>query len=75
LETTKQEEERRKKPKPEEREGMPQHQHCPPAKRREDKGLIDIVLVHLPVERAAVVGIIDRCIPRYVNDRSIVFCV
>jgi hypothetical protein len=24
-------------PKPEEQEGMPQHQHCPPAKHREDK--------------------------------------
>jgi hypothetical protein len=23
---------RRKKPKPEEHEGMPQHQHCPPEK-------------------------------------------
>jgi hypothetical protein len=30
-------EERRKKPKPEEHEGMPQHQHCPPEKRRGDK--------------------------------------
>jgi hypothetical protein len=26
-----------KKPKPEEQGGMPQHQHCPPAKRREDR--------------------------------------
>jgi hypothetical protein len=30
-------EERRKKPKPEEQEGMPQHQHCPLEKRRGDK--------------------------------------
>jgi hypothetical protein len=28
---------RRKKPKPEEQEGMPQHQHCPPEKRCGDK--------------------------------------
>jgi hypothetical protein len=28
METTKQEEERRKKPKLEDQEGMPQHQHC-----------------------------------------------
>jgi hypothetical protein len=27
----------KKKPKPEEREGMPQRQHCPPAKRRGDR--------------------------------------
>jgi hypothetical protein len=31
-EATKQKEEMRKKPKPEEQEGMPQRQHCPPAK-------------------------------------------
>jgi hypothetical protein len=32
-EATKQKEEKRKKPKPdEEQDGMPQHQHCPPAK-------------------------------------------
>jgi hypothetical protein len=37
METTKQKEERREKPKPEEQEGMPQHKHCPPAKRREDR--------------------------------------
>jgi hypothetical protein len=24
-------------PKPEEQEGMPQHQHCPPAKRHEEQ--------------------------------------
>jgi hypothetical protein len=30
-------EERREKPKPEEQEGMPQHRHCPPAKRRGDR--------------------------------------
>jgi hypothetical protein len=34
---SKKKEERRKKPKPEEQEGMPQHQHCPPEKRRGDK--------------------------------------
>jgi hypothetical protein len=28
---------KRKRPKPEEQEGMPQHQHCPPARHREDK--------------------------------------
>jgi hypothetical protein len=33
VEATKQKEERRKKPEPEEQEGMPQHQHCPSAKR------------------------------------------
>jgi hypothetical protein len=32
VEATKQKEEKRKKRKPEEQEGMPQHQHCPPAK-------------------------------------------
>jgi hypothetical protein len=32
VEATKQKKEgRRKKPKPEEQEGMPQHQHCPPS--------------------------------------------
>jgi hypothetical protein len=36
VDTTKQKEERREKPKPEEDEAMPQHQQCPPAKRRED---------------------------------------
>jgi hypothetical protein len=37
-ETAKQnKEENRKKPKPEEQEGTPQHQHCPPAKHRGDK--------------------------------------
>jgi hypothetical protein len=30
VEATKQREEKRKKPKPDEHEGMPQHQHCPP---------------------------------------------
>jgi hypothetical protein len=33
-ETTKQKEEKRKKHEPEEQECMPQHQHCPLAKRR-----------------------------------------
>jgi hypothetical protein len=37
VEATKQKEEKRKKPKPEKLEGMPQHQHCPPEKRRGDK--------------------------------------
>jgi hypothetical protein len=37
VEATKQIEEKRKKPKPEEQEGMPQHQHCPPEKRRGDR--------------------------------------
>jgi hypothetical protein len=37
VEATKQNEEKREKPKPEEQEGMPQHQHCPLAKRREDR--------------------------------------
>jgi hypothetical protein len=30
VETTKQKEKKRKKSKPEEQEGMPQRQHCPP---------------------------------------------
>jgi hypothetical protein len=30
-------EEKRKKPNPEEHEGMPQNQHCPPVKRRGDR--------------------------------------
>jgi hypothetical protein len=30
-ETTEQKEAKRKKPKPEEQEGVPQRQHCPPA--------------------------------------------
>jgi hypothetical protein len=30
VEATKQKEDKRKKPKPEERDGMPQRQHCPP---------------------------------------------
>jgi hypothetical protein len=35
---TKQKEEKRKKPKPEVQEaGVPQRQHCPPAKRRGDR--------------------------------------
>jgi hypothetical protein len=29
--------EKRKKPKPEEQEGMPQRHHCPLSKRREDR--------------------------------------
>jgi hypothetical protein len=40
VETTKQKGKRRKiphMPKPEEQEGMPQHQNCPHAKHREDK--------------------------------------
>jgi hypothetical protein len=40
LETTKQNRKKEEKPhtpKPEEEEGVPQHQHCPPAKHREDK--------------------------------------
>jgi hypothetical protein len=37
VETTKQKEEKRKQPEPEEKEGMPQHRHCPPAKRRGDR--------------------------------------
>jgi hypothetical protein len=37
VEATKQNEEKRKKPKPGEQEGMPQHQHCPPEKRRRDR--------------------------------------
>jgi hypothetical protein len=39
VEATKQKEEKREKPKSEEQEGMPQHQHCPPAKRREGRNL------------------------------------
>jgi hypothetical protein len=37
LEATKQKEEKREKPEPEEQEGMPQHQYCPPEKRRGDR--------------------------------------
>jgi hypothetical protein len=37
VEATKQKEEKRKKRKPEEQEGMPQHRHCPPEKRRGDR--------------------------------------
>jgi hypothetical protein len=36
-EATKQKEEKRKKTKPEEHEGMPQRRHCPPEKRRGDR--------------------------------------
>jgi hypothetical protein len=36
VEATKQKEEKMKKPKPEEHEGMPQRQHCPLEKRRGD---------------------------------------
>jgi hypothetical protein len=36
VEATKQREEKRKKPKYDGQEGMPQRQHCPPAKRRGD---------------------------------------
>jgi hypothetical protein len=42
VKTTKEKGARREKPhrpKPEEQEGMPQHQHCPLAKRREDRNL------------------------------------
>jgi hypothetical protein len=39
METTKQKEEKREKPKPKEQEGMPQRQHCPPAKRRGNRSL------------------------------------
>jgi hypothetical protein len=35
--TTMQKEEKRENPEPEEREGMPQHQRCPPAKSRGDR--------------------------------------
>jgi hypothetical protein len=38
VEAIKQKEEKRKKPKPGEQEGMPQRQHCPPEKRRGDIG-------------------------------------
>jgi hypothetical protein len=37
VEATKQRKGRRKKHKPEEQEGMPQHHHCPHVKRREDR--------------------------------------
>jgi hypothetical protein len=38
VEATKQKKRRKEeKTKPEEQEGMPQHQHCPPEKRRGDK--------------------------------------
>jgi hypothetical protein len=37
VETTRQKEEKRKNYKPEEQEGMPQRQHCPPTKRRGDR--------------------------------------
>jgi hypothetical protein len=37
VEATKQKEEKRKKPKPEEHEGMPQRRHCRPEKRRGDR--------------------------------------
>jgi hypothetical protein len=37
VEATNQKGEKKKKPKPEEQEGMPQRQHCPHAKRREDR--------------------------------------
>jgi hypothetical protein len=37
VEATKQKEEKRKNPKPEEQEGMPQLRHCPPEKRRGDR--------------------------------------
>jgi hypothetical protein len=58
VEATKQEKEKREDPKPEEEEGTPQHQHCPPAKRREDrspkyqeeqhKGVACILAAHPP---------------------------
>jgi hypothetical protein len=37
LTATKEREETRKKPKPEEHEGMPKRQHCPLEKRRGDR--------------------------------------
>jgi hypothetical protein len=37
VEATKQKEETRGKPEPEEQEGMPQRQRCPPEKRRGDR--------------------------------------
>jgi hypothetical protein len=37
MEATKQKEEKRKKPKPEKQEGMPQRQHCPLEKHRGDR--------------------------------------
>jgi hypothetical protein len=37
VEATKQKEEKRKNPKPEEQEGVPQRQHCPLEKRRGDR--------------------------------------
>jgi hypothetical protein len=37
MEATKQKEEKRITPKPEEQEGMPRRKHCPPAKRRGDR--------------------------------------
>jgi hypothetical protein len=37
VEATKQKEEKREKPKPEEQEGMPQSQHCPSEERRGDR--------------------------------------
>jgi hypothetical protein len=37
VEATQQKEENREKPKPEDKEGMPQRQHCPPEKRRGDR--------------------------------------
>jgi hypothetical protein len=37
VETTKQKEDKRKKPMPEEQEGMPKRQYCPPKKRRGDR--------------------------------------
>jgi hypothetical protein len=41
MKTATQKEEKRKKPKPEEQEGMPKRQHCPPAKRRGDRSLLE----------------------------------
>jgi hypothetical protein len=43
MEATKQKEEKRGKPKPEEQEGMPQRHHCPLEKRRGDS----VVTFHL----------------------------
>jgi hypothetical protein len=39
VEATNQKQEKRKKPKPEEQEGMPQSQHCLAEKRRGDRSL------------------------------------
>jgi hypothetical protein len=55
VEATKQNEEKRKKPKPEEHEGMPQHHHCPPAKRRGDRSW-KTFLIKCVVKRSISIG-------------------